>query len=129
MVQRKPPSAQAAREALAPVAAWLDDDTQPAPARPALADAVRTTARFLAAEHPGGAVELRVPPFVAVQCIEGLNHRRGTPPNVVEMSPRTWLQLATGRRTWDEVAAAGELTASGSRADLGDVLPVAALAG
>ena len=57
---------------------------------------MRLTARTLAGLAPGASVELRIPPFAAVQCISGPEHRRGTPPNVVEADPRTWLLLVTG---------------------------------
>jgi hypothetical protein len=90
------------------------------PDREALAVSTRALARMLADRHPGRAVELRVPPFVAVQLIEGTVHRRGTPPAVVEMSPVTWLRLATGREAWAHAA----ITASGERSDLSALLPV-----
>lgn len=104
------------RAAVAAVGEWLRDESAGAPARAELAAAVRGTARSLAADAPGGAVEVRVPPFVAVQCIEGLRHTRGTPPNVVETDPRTWLLLATGLLDFEGAVASGVLTASGSRA-------------
>ncbi|MEV6136071.1 sterol carrier family protein [Nocardia sp. NPDC051990] len=104
------------RAAVAAVSAWLRDDSMPAPARPELAAAVRTTARTLAAAAPGHSVEVRVPPFVAVQCIEGPRHTRGTPPNVVETDPHTWLLLATGLLDFDAAVANGIVSASGSRA-------------
>lgn len=75
------------------------------------------TARTLAAVAPGSSVEVRVPPFVAVQCISGPAHRRGNPPNVVEADPRTWLLLATGLLEMADAAAGGALQLSGSRAD------------
>ena len=86
------------------------------PGRALLADAVRCTARTLEADAPGHSVELRVPPFVAVQCIEGPRHTRGTPPNVVETDPETWLRLATGLADWEEAVNTGRVDASGSRA-------------
>lgn len=129
MVRRTPPSLVETRAAVGALAAWLDDEEAAAPARPDLAGAVRSSARYLAGEHPGGAVELRVPPFVAVQCVEGLNHRRGTPPNVIELDPRTWLRLATGRLTWASALADGSVIASGSRADLAELLPIDGLGG
>ncbi|WP_406269788.1 sterol carrier family protein [Nocardia sp. NBC_00881] len=104
------------RAAVAAVSIWLRDDTAPAPARTELAAAVRTTARTLAANAPGHSVEVRVPPFVAVQCIEGPRHTRGTPPNVVETDPRTWLLLATGLLEFDAAVNSGAVSASGSRA-------------
>ncbi len=92
--------------------------------RQALAAAVRVLADALAERAPGNAVELRVPPFAAVQCVAGPRHTRGTPPNVVETAPLTWLRLATGRLAWAEAVEAGEVTASGERADLSAHLPV-----
>lgn len=93
-----------------------------------LADAVRLTARSLAAAAPGASVEVRVPPFVAVQCIAGPRHTRGTPPNVVETDPRSWLLLATGLASVSEAAAAGSLQLSGSRAgEIAAWLPVVPL--
>ena len=77
------------REAVLAVAEWLGDESAPAPSREDLAAAVRLTARTLAAVTPGRSVELRIPPFVAVQCVAGPRHARGTPPNVVETDPRT----------------------------------------
>ena len=84
------------RQAVLAIADWLRDESRPAPDRDGLATAVRLTARTLAAVAPGRSVEVRIPPFAAVQCISGPRHTRGTPPNVVETDPRTWLLLATG---------------------------------
>lgn len=94
--------------------------------RQALATAVRLLADGLAAKAPGGSVELRVPPFAVVQCVEGPRHTRGTPPNVVETDPLTWVRLAAGRIGWTEALEAGEVTAGGERADLSEHLPVLA---
>ena len=94
------------------------------PMREALRAAVRHLLGLLAAAAPGRAVEVRVPPFAAVQCIEGPRHTRGTPPNVVETDPVTWITLATGRMTWAEATDAGVISASGPRADLSGYLPV-----
>lgn len=100
-------------------------DRDPVPLhRPALASTVRALAEILAAQSPGRSVELRVPPFVAVQAVPGPRHTRGTPPNVVETDPLTWLRLATGRADFAQAVAAGAVTASGTRADLTDYLPV-----
>nr|PZM96387.1 MAG: hypothetical protein DIU77_10855 [Thermocrispum agreste] len=110
------------------VVEWLDADPDaPAPPRAQLAEAVRLSLRALAADAPGRSVEVRVPPFAAVQCIEGPRHSRGTPPNVVEMAPRTWLELALGRVRWQEAVASGAVTASGTRADLSAWLPLVRL--
>lgn len=92
--------------------------------RDALAVAVRTLAEAMAVRVPGNSVELRVPPFAAVQCVPGPRHTRGTPPNVVETDPRTWIRLAAGRMSWDEAVDAGRVRASGSRADLREYLPL-----
>jgi Bacterial SCP ortholog len=104
------------RAAVLAVEPWLRDESAPEPTRTALADAVRLTARSLAAAAPGASVEVRVPPFVAVQCIAGPRHTRGTPPNVVETDPRRWLLLATGLMSVSDAAAGGKLQLSGSRA-------------
>ncbi len=104
------------RQAVLALADWLRDDSRPAPDRDAIATAVRLTARTLAALAPGASVEVRIPPFVAVQCVAGPRHTRGTPPNVVETDPRTWLLLATGLSRLADAHATGALTLSGSRA-------------
>ncbi|HVX43068.1 MAG TPA: sterol carrier family protein, partial [Mycobacteriales bacterium] len=90
----------------------------------ALGLSARLLADVLATRAPGKSVEVRVPPYVAVQCVEGPRHTRGTPPNVVETDPRTWLRLATGRITYGEAVEAGSVHASGDRADLSAHLPV-----
>jgi uncharacterized protein (TIGR03083 family) len=92
--------------------------------RKALAAGVRGLAGMLAAKYPGRSVEVRIPPFAAVQAIEGPRHTRGTPPNVVETDGVTFLRLATGRADWGEALAAGTVRASGSRADLSGQLPL-----
>ncbi|MGG7466545.1 MULTISPECIES: sterol carrier family protein [unclassified Plantibacter] len=89
-----------------------------------IATAVRYLLELLVERAPGNTVEVRVPPFGAVQCIEGPRHTRGTPPNVVEMDAQTWLSLASGRTTWDESVATGKVHASGQRADLSDLVPL-----
>jgi uncharacterized protein (TIGR03083 family) len=86
--------------------------------------AVRLLAQVLSAVAPGRSVELRVPPYVAVQAVEGPRHTRGTPGNVVETDAQTWLELATGRTTWAAAVAAHRVAASGERADLSAHLPV-----
>ena len=86
--------------------------------------AVRFALEELAARSPGRSVEVRVPPDGVVQAVAGPRHTRGTPPNVVEVDPRTWLALATGDLAWDEALAQGRVRASGSRADLSDLLPL-----
>ena len=89
------------------------------------ATAVRYLLQLLAEEAPGNTVEVRVPPYGAVQAIEGPRHTRGTPPNVVETDAATWVALATGSLPWVEAVASGRVAASGQRADLSANLPVA----
>jgi hypothetical protein len=96
------------------------------PARAALRAAVSYTLGLLTSRAPGRSVEVRVPPFAAVQCVPGPRHTRGTPPNVVETDPLTWLDLATGELTWASAVAGGRLRASGQRADISAYLPLAA---
>jgi hypothetical protein len=96
-------------------------------ARRAPADDKLLTKHFLAllAERaPGRSVEVRVPPYAAVQAIPGVRHTRGTPPAVVETDVDTWLALATGGLTWDAAVAAGRVRASGERAELTPYLPL-----
>ena len=104
-------------------------DRRPIPLhRTALARCTRTLAEILANQQPGRSVEVRVPPYAAVQCSTGgdpgPSHTRGTPPNVVETDPLTFMRLATGRISWDDGVSAGTVTASGLRANLSSVLPL-----
>lgn len=94
------------------------------PQRTDLATAVRYLLQLLDEKAPGNSVEVRVPPFGAVQVIQGPRHTRGTPPNVVEMDAATWIAVATGAERWADAASGGHIHASGTRADLSDVLPV-----
>ncbi|MEN9749460.1 MAG: hypothetical protein RL149_538 [Actinomycetota bacterium] len=89
-----------------------------------LATAVRFLLEELGNRAEGNTVEVRVPPFGAVQCVEGPRHTRGTPPNVIEMSPETWFALATGILDWDAALASGAIHASGIRAEIKDQLPL-----
>lgn len=88
------------------------------------ATAVRWTLQVLAEGAPGRTVEVRVPPYGVVQCVDGPRHTRGTPPNVVETDPDTWLSLATGRLAWADGVRSGAVRASGTRADLAELLPL-----
>jgi hypothetical protein len=117
MERRRRTSVEAGTAALA---AWLAGDAS----RPTVTTAVRFTLEELAARAPGSAVEVRVPPYGVVQAITGPRHTRGTPPNVVETDPDTWLALATGRLAWTDALAQGSVSASGDRADLTAHLPV-----
>lgn len=104
----------------AAVAAALAGDAD----RATTAAAVRYLLQLLGERSGGTSVEVRVPPYGAVQCIPGPRHTRGTPPNVVEMPAEVWLALATGRRSWAEAAASGAVRASGTRADLTGHVPL-----
>jgi Bacterial SCP ortholog len=92
--------------------------------RTTVAAAVRWSLEELGERAPGHATEVRVPPFGAVQCVEGPRHTRGTPPNVVETDAATWLALVTGGLAWADAVASGRVRASGSRADLSGLLPL-----
>lgn len=92
--------------------------------RDALATTARTLAEVLAALAPGRSVEVRVPPFVAVQAVAGPRHTRGTPPNVIETDPLTWVRVAAGRLRFADAVASGKINASGQRADLTPYLPL-----
>lgn len=87
--------------------------------------AIRYLLEELAEVAPGNSVEVRVPPLGATQCIEGPRHTRGTPPNVVEISPKVWFDLALGYLSWEEALAEHKVSASGVRASLAEVLPLA----
>jgi len=117
-VSATPPEYEAVLRVLAALDAGVEPD------RTTLRAAVRVLLAALAAAAPGRSVEVRVPPYGAVQCIPGPRHTRGTPPNVVETDPLTWLEIATGRVTWADAVNAGRIRASGNRADLSDHLPV-----
>ena len=91
---------------------------------PVVLQEVKATLALLTERSPGSAIEVRVPPYAAMQCGEGPTHTRGTPANVIEMDAQTWLALAHGERTWADAMAAGLITASGVRADLTSLLPL-----
>ncbi|HET7173680.1 MAG TPA: sterol carrier family protein [Nocardioidaceae bacterium] len=108
---------------LAAVLSRLDGGVQP----PSLVDlraAVKHFLAVLAERHPGHSVEVRVPPYAAVQCVTGVRHHRGTPPAVVETDAGTWLALARGRLDFAAAVHSGRVTASGERSDLGPLLPL-----
>jgi len=86
--------------------------------------AVRYLLQVLADAAPGKTLEVRVPPHGAVQCVEGPGHTRGTPPNVIETDAASWLALATGGLAWGDAVSEGRATASGTRADLSELLPL-----
>lgn len=121
-VEQLTPDALAGGSSQAPAASTPAAPT--AVNRDTLATAVRYLLQILADTVPGNTVEVRVPPFGAIQCIEGPTHTRGTPPNVVETDAATWLHMATGELGWLEARARGSVSASGQRADLSDYLPI-----
>jgi len=124
---RRPVDPNELRAAVTRVLPWLTGHG-PEPERAELAAAVRLSLRTLEHVAPGRSVEVRVPPFAAVQCLQGPRHTRGTPPNVVETDPRTWLEMATGRLGWSDALAEGRVNASGGRADIGALLPLVRVA-
>jgi hypothetical protein len=94
---------------------------------PSRADLRLLTKHFLAlleARAPGRSVEVRVPPYAAVQVVEGVRHTRGTPPAVVETDAATWIALATGALAWADAVGSGRVVASGERTDLSSYLPL-----
>ncbi len=91
---------------------------------PQILEQVKSTLALLTAKAPGRAIEVRVPPYAAVQCGEGPTHTRGTPPNTIEMDADTWLALASGRLRWVDAMNSGAVLASGIRADLTEYLPL-----
>ena len=122
-----PPKRRDPAEVAAAVRAVLASlDAGAAPARHDLALAVRGLAGQLAEVAPGHHVEARIPPYAAVQCVEGPRHTRGTPPNVVELDPVVFVQLCTGRVRWAEATADGRVRTWGDRADLSPWLPLPA---
>jgi len=110
------------QQSVAVVLRALDGGLAPEP------DELRAAARYLlqllATRHPGRVLEVRIPPVAAVQCLPGPVHTRGTPPNVVETDPVTWVRLATGRLGWADAIGSAAVRASGPRADLAAYLPL-----
>ena len=115
-------SAHNKSESVAEALDALDRGVQPD--RSVLRDAVRALLTELSRRAPGRSVEVRIPPFGAIQCVAGPRHTRGTPPNVVETDPTTWLLVATGRLDWNTAVGDGRLRASGVRTDLSEYLPL-----
>lgn len=111
---------------LAPLLSRLDEAE--AAGEAASSDDIRAVVKHflavLAQRSPGKSVEVRVPPYAAVQCIQGARHTRGTPPAVVETDAETWLQLSRGRLTFAEAFESRRVRASGERSDLSDQLPL-----
>ncbi|WP_083929559.1 sterol carrier family protein [Catelliglobosispora koreensis] len=112
-----PEKSPAVDEVLSSLAAGTEPD------KAALREAVRALLKDLGTLAPGRSVEVRVPPYGAIQCVEGPRHTRGTPANVVEMSPVTFVEIATGRTTWADAVRDGRISASGIRADISHLFP------
>ena len=86
--------------------------------------AVKFCLQLLYEKAPGNSVEVRIPPYAAVQVISGISHKRGTPPAVIEMTARIWIDLAIGTSDWESAKNCGAISASGERADLSAFLPL-----
>jgi hypothetical protein len=86
--------------------------------------AVKFCLQLLHEKAPGNSVEVRIPPYAAVQVIPGISHKRGTPPAVIEMTARIWIDLAIGNIDWITTKNSGAISASGERADLSTFLPL-----
>ena len=93
---------------------------------PEIMNAVKETLALLSEKAPGRAIEVRIPPYAAIQCGAGPTHTRGTPPNTIEMDAQTWLALANGELLWEQALSDGKIAASGVRADLSEYLPLGA---
>ena len=91
---------------------------------PKILEEVKATLAELERRAPGRAIEVRIPPYAAIQCGDGPTHTRGTPPNVIEMDATTWLSLAAGETSWQDAMDSGSISASGARADLSEYLPI-----
>lgn len=111
-------------DGIAAVRSVLADSSKRVVSDPEFKTAVRYLLEELMVLRPGRSVEVRVPPLGAVQCIDGLTHRRGTPPNTVELGPTEWFALAVGEVSWESLASSGKILASGTRADISDALPI-----
>ncbi|MFM2024600.1 MAG: hypothetical protein RLZZ56_613 [Actinomycetota bacterium] len=111
-------------DGIAAVRLVLADSSKRVVSDPEFKTAVRYLLEELSFLRPGRSVEVRVPPLGAVQCVDGLTHRRGTPPNTVELGPLEWFALAVGEASWDSLVSSGKILASGTRADISDALPI-----
>ena len=111
-------------DGIAAVRAVLSDSSKRVNSDDDFKAAVRYLLEELSFLRPGKSVEVRVPPLGAVQCIDGLTHKRGTPPNTVELSTADWFALAVGEVTWESLVSEGRILASGTRSDISDVFPI-----
>ena len=92
---------------------------------PNIASEVRRILDLIKKTSPGNAVELRIPPYGVIQCVSGVNHRRGTPANQVEMSGETLLFLIHNPKDWQRLCSNGQILASGTSSDLSEILLIA----
>ena len=88
---------------------------------PQIASEVKVILDLIKKISPGKSVELRIPPYRAIQCVSGSNHKRGTPPNTVEMSAQVLIQLSSNPKMWSDLVAAGHILTSGVASDLSSV--------
>lgn len=119
---RNPPNPQVGKKALISIIKTYDANTEINKDIEQIA--VKYCLQLLHEKVPGNSVEVRIPPYAAVQVIEGLTHRRGTPPAVIEMNPRIWIEISIGKTSWDSAKSQGLISASGERADLSTILPL-----
>jgi len=92
---------------------------------PEVALAVKQILNIIKELSPGGLVELRIPPYAAIQCVAGGNHKRGTPPNTVEMSGQVLIKLINDPSSWHHLCAQGDIAASGINSDLSEIFILA----
>ena len=92
---------------------------------PAIASQVKEILNIIKQLSPGGLVELRIPPYAAIQCVAGGNHKRGTPPNTVEMSGQVLIKLINDPSSWHNLCAQGDIAASGINSDLSEIFILA----
>ena len=93
---------------------------------PLIAAEVKEILNIIKELSPGGLVELRIPPYAAIQCVAGGNHKRGTPPNTVEMSGQVLIKLINDPSSWHTLCAQGDIAASGINSDLSQLFVIAA---
>ena len=119
---RNPPSNQEGLQALKDLLSSFDNNQEID--KVVEQTAVKYCLQILHEKAPGNSVEVRIPPYAAVQVIPGISHKRGTPPAVIEMTARIWIDLAIGKIDWITTKNSGAISASGERADLSAYLPV-----
>lgn len=125
IMARRAVSVEEFHAALAEIhALQVDDRGIPVADRARIKELVRATLLYFGQQHVGRSVEIRVPPFSAIQAFEGIRHTRGTPPNVIEMDGPIWLGLVGGRLDWAVAVESGRVRASGTKANLSPYLPM-----